>query len=152
MQEEILSNCRELIRQGKTGQALEALSGFCRQNGHPALNDVLLLSGQYNQHRKDAAMGLAAGAAAENRIAKAVLEILDALDEQPRAPAAPRKSWIYILAAAGVVVLILVIKLLATSGNNTTHGQQSPIIHGNQTTLEYNNNNPPDTNAVPEQK
>ncbi len=150
MQEDTLSACRELMRQGKTGQTLEVLSGFCRQNDHPALNDVLLLSGQYNQHRKNAALGLSAGGAEENRIAKAVLEILDTLEERRSGPIRPQKFWFYLLAAAGVIVLIFVIKLLTAPGSNTTHGSQSPIIQGNQTTLEYNNN--PDTNAVPEQK
>lgn len=150
MQEDTFYVCRDLIRQGKIGQALEVLSDFCRQNGYPALNDVLLLSGQYQQHRKNTALGLSTGTVEENRIAKAVLETLDMLEDRRNWPVRPQKSWFYLFATASVILLIFVIKLLMVLGSNTTHGSQSPIIQGNQTTLEYNNNL--DTNAVPEQK
>lgn len=149
MQPETLNHCRELVRTGKVGQALEALSDFCRQHDHPALDELLLLSGQWHHFQKNSALGLSVDSTTGNRIAKAILDLINEIEGGRRSWLGLRHSSIYWLVAAALLIVLLVVTILL-SGGDTTHGDQSPIQKGNGNIIEFHNN--PDSNAIPKKK
>ena len=149
LQPEMLNRCRELVRTGKVGQALEVLSDFCRQNDHPALDELLLLSGQWHQIQKNSALGLPIDPTTGNRIATAILILLNEIEGRRSQWLGLRHSSPYIVAAAALLTVLLVV-ILRILGGDTTHGDQSPIQKGNGTIIEFHNN--PDSNAIKKKK
>jgi hypothetical protein len=142
MDKDLLITCRELIREGKTRKVLDILSEFCSDREHPALNDVLLLSSQYNKFKKDVALGLISEATTENRISMAILDILNSLESKQAKVIPSRKSRFYVFVAIGIIVFGVLLKLILGIGSNVsgTQGDQSPVIHGDHNRLEFNNN------------
>jgi len=141
MDKEILSHCRTLISEGNIDQCLKSLIDHCGQIEHQYLNDLMLLSGQYQSYLADKSLGLAVDTTTPNRIAKVLLEIIakDELSLHPKynkflRQVPPPK----ILLWGGVLlIMILIILRISRSNSSTTHGEQSPIINGDKNELKF---------------
>ncbi len=141
MDKKILSHCRTLISEGNIDHCLKLLIDHFRQTEHQYLNDIMLLSGQYQSYITDKSLGLGVDTTTPNRIAKVILEII-AKDEAPQKPISKQISQLALspkLLLWGGVLLGIILIILRTSRPNisTTHGEQSPIINGDKNELQF---------------
>lgn len=83
---ENLNQIKRAIAAGKTDRALELLLEYTENNNSPRHRDALLLSGQFQQWKREKALGAQQSGTELRRIEMAIMDILD---EKTRASTAP---------------------------------------------------------------
>ena len=149
----ITEQIQQLIEEGQTEQALEALANWLRSQHTSALNEVILLRSRYEQAEKELLLNLISpeeAARTYSQINYALLNLLQNLDKP--APFTPpptnRRGWL--IAGAGAVLLLVlimfVLKILYPSReisntnqtNNIKSSYNVKFPQGNKVSLTVN--------------
>ena len=166
---EILNQIKRAIAAGKTDRALELLLEHTEQTNSPRNRDVLLLSGQYKQWKREKSLGAQQSDTELRRIEMAIMDILDEKTRagtttaapvaprttvHPRAtpptgipsPSGPKKFWKPWM--GGVAVFLGLFLLLLWIGEDETDA--STANSGETTTVISNPNDPAESEIFSE--